>query len=341
MSLFTFSFREPLAVLTAVGVLAFGLVVTTAPAQADAATTVSATGGVSTEVEASASVWSASGAVTASIDVEATATASTPTVAPPEELSPPGANDWTCVPTSAHPDPVILVPGTFESMAKNWSTLSPYLKNQGYCVYALNYGTTNGIDATGPIADSARELSAFVDRVLAASGADQADIVGHSQGGMMPRYYLGFLGGADKVDALVGIAPSNHGTEGLITPTPEQVPISSGDADVVCQACADQEAGSPFLTELNSIGDLVDGPSYTVISTKFDEVVTPYQSQFLAGPAARVTNITIQDLCPADPIEHDQAPNDPVVHQLVGNALEQKTGRPADAAFSPSCVPLG
>ncbi|OEV22738.1 lipase, partial [Streptomyces nanshensis] len=40
----------------------------------------------------------------------------------------------------------------------------------------------------------------------------QVDIVGHSQGGMMPRYYLKFLGGAPKVNALVGIAPSNHGT---------------------------------------------------------------------------------------------------------------------------------
>ncbi len=338
MSLFTFYLREPLAVLTAVGVLAVGLAVTTAPAQADAAYAVSATGDVSTDTTADAGVWSGSGTVTASVDADATVAA--PTVALSEELSPPGANDWTCVPTAAHPDPVILVPGTFESMAKNWSTLSPYLKNQGYCVYALNYGTTNGIDATGPIADSARELSGFVDRVLAASGADKADIVGHSQGGMMPRYYLGFLGGADKVDALVGIAPSNHGTEGLITPTPEQVPLATGDSNVVCQACADQEAGSAFLTELNSIGDLVDGPSYTVISTKFDEVVTPYQSQFLAGPADRVTNITIQDLCPADPIEHDQAPNDPVVHQLVGNALGQDSG-PADAAFRPSCVPVG
>ncbi len=141
-------------------------------------------------------------------------------------LSPPGANDWTCRPTAAHPHPVVLVPGTFESMVKNWSTLSPYLKAQGYCVFALDYGVTNGIPATGPVADSARELAPFVDRVLRATGAKQVDVVGHSQGGMMPRYYLGFLGGARKVDALVGIAPSNHGTQGLITPTPEVLACS-------------------------------------------------------------------------------------------------------------------
>ena len=36
---------------------------------------------------------------------------------------------------------------------------------------------------------------------------------------MMPRYYLKFLGGASKVNTLVGLAPSNHGTtlDGLFT----------------------------------------------------------------------------------------------------------------------------
>ena len=52
-----------------------------------------------------------------------------------------------------------------------------------------------------------------------ATGASQVDIVGHSQGGMMPRYYIKFLGGAAKVHTLVGLAPSNHGTtlDGLFT----------------------------------------------------------------------------------------------------------------------------
>ena len=254
------------------------------------------------------------------------------------DVSPPGANDWTCKPSAAHPYPVVLVPGTFENMAKNWATMSPALKSQGYCVFALNYGATNGVDATGPVADSARQLAPFVDKVLASTGARKVDLVGHSQGGMMPRYYLGFLGGADKVNHLVGIAPSNHGTRGLITPTPDAVPPATSVGGSNCQACADQQAGSPFLTELNSIGDTVPGPAYTVISTTHDEVVTPYPSQFLAGPAQQVTNITIQDKCPADVIDHDQAPNDPVTQRLVSDALGQPAGRPGNPAYQPSCV---
>ena len=254
------------------------------------------------------------------------------------DVSPPGANDWSCRPSAAHPYPVLLVPGTFENMAKNWTTMSPALKSQGYCVFALNYGATNGVDATGPVADSARQLAPFVEKVLASTGARKVDLVGHSQGGMMPRYYLGFLGGADKVNHLVGIAPSNHGTRGLITPTPDAVPPATSVGGSNCQACADQQAGSPFLTELNSIGDTVPGPAYTVISTTHDEVVTPYPSQFLAGPAQQVTNITIQDKCPADVIDHDQAPNDPVTQRLVSDALGQPAGRPGNPAYQPSCV---
>src|SRR6201996_7098978 len=111
--------------------------------------------------------------------------------------SPPGANNWSCKPSAAHPRPVILVHGTFADMSDSWQALSPLLYDNGYCVFALNYGSYNGsgslgIYATGEIAASAAQLGSFVDKVLAATGSSQVDIVGHSQGGMMPRYYMRF-----------------------------------------------------------------------------------------------------------------------------------------------------
>ena len=62
------------------------------------------------------------------------------------------------------------------------------------------------------LAAAAAAHPAPVDRVLAATHARQVDVVGHSQGGMMPRYYIEFLGGAAKVHVLVGLAASNQGT---------------------------------------------------------------------------------------------------------------------------------
>src|SRR5437588_5144081 len=50
-------------------------------------------------------------------------------------IDPPGANNWSCVPTAAHPNPVVLVHGTFENKYDNWSYISPALASAGYCVF--------------------------------------------------------------------------------------------------------------------------------------------------------------------------------------------------------------
>ncbi|MEU7552689.1 alpha/beta fold hydrolase [Streptomyces sp. NPDC044571] len=218
-----------------------------------------------------------------------------------------GWNNWSCKPSTAHPRPVVLVHGTFGNSVDNWLGLAPYLVHRGYCVYSLDYGQLPGVpffNGLGPIDKSAGQLSVFVDKVLASTGAPKTDIVGHSQGGMMPNYYLKFLGGAPKVNALIGLAPDNHGTtlDGLT----QLLPYFPGAEDLISSATpglADQIAGSAFVTKLNAGGDTVPGVQYTVIATKYDEVVTPYRSAFLQG-GSNVRNVVLQDLCPLDLSEH-------------------------------------
>jgi triacylglycerol esterase/lipase EstA (alpha/beta hydrolase family) len=240
------------------------------------------------------------------------------------DTPPPGANNFSCSPTATHPYPVILVNGTFANQDENWQAASPLLANHGYCVFTFNYGGTGDFEQTGDIAASAGQLAAFVTQVLTATGAAKVDLVGHSQGGMMPRYYLKFLGGAQFVNMLVALAPSNNGTtlDGINTLIAAMgaAGLPVGDLTPLCTACTEQEAGSPFLTNLNAGGDTVPGVSYTVIETKDDEVVTPYTSAFLTGPD--VTNITVQDQCPLDQADHLELSNDPVALADVLNALD-------------------
>jgi triacylglycerol esterase/lipase EstA (alpha/beta hydrolase family) len=237
-------------------------------------------------------------------------------------VSPVGSNDWSCKPTAAHPEPVVLVHGTFADMTVSWNLFSPALHNDGYCVFALDYGNR----ATNDIAQSANELSAFVDRVLSATGASKVDIVGHSQGGMMPRYYIKNLGGDAKVDDLVGLAPSNHGT------TNRAAFYANSQT---CQACVQQQAGSPFLASLNAGDESPGAVSYTQVETVYDEVVTPYTSAFLA-PDTDVTNVTLQDKCPNDVSEHLGISHDPIALQWAENALGRAGS--ADPAFAPNCA---
>jgi triacylglycerol lipase len=216
----------------------------------------------------------------------------------------------------------VLVHGTFESATDNWLTVSPQIKAAGYCVFALDYGNRG----TGDIPTSAGELQRFVDAVLGATGARKVSLVGHSQGGMMPRWYLKFLVGAAKVDDLVGLAPSNHGTTN---------PGALVAGATFCPACDQQRAGSSFLQTLNAGDETPGAVSYTSIETRYDEVVTPFTSAFLA-PGPNTANILLQDACPADVVDHQFIPDDRIALRWTLQAL----GRPgpADPARPPSCA---
>jgi triacylglycerol esterase/lipase EstA (alpha/beta hydrolase family) len=236
-----------------------------------------------------------------------------------------GWNNYSCKPSAAHPRPVVLVHGTFGNSVDNWLALAPYLVDRGYCVYSLDYGQLPGVplfNGLGPIDKSAEQLQVFVDKVLASTGAAKADLVGHSQGGMMPRYYLKFLGGAAKVNALVGLAPDNHGT--TLSGLANLLPYFPGAEDLLSAATpglADQVAGSAFLAKLNAGGDTVAGVHYTVIATKYDEVATPYSSQFLTG--SDVHNVLLQNLCSVDLSEHVAIGIlDRIAYHEVANALD-------------------
>jgi pimeloyl-ACP methyl ester carboxylesterase len=252
---------------------------------------------------------------------------------------PPGANDFACKPSAAHPNPVVLVHGLGATMGENWATYAPLLANNGYCVYALTYGLHPGEDFVGglePMEQSSAELATFVNRVLAATGANKVDLVGHSEGSVMPQYYLKFRGGAAKVDKYVAITPIYHGTTllgiGALVGALEAAypqfagPISRQFAQG-CGSCLEFLRGSAFLRHLYADGHYaVPGVTYTTIMTRYDELVTPYTSGRLFEPNA--TNIVVQNQCAVDFAEHVAVAFDPTVGQDVLNALDPAHKKP-------------
>ncbi|GLY74030.1 esterase/lipase family protein [Actinoallomurus iriomotensis] len=255
-----------------------------------------------------------------------------------------GANDWSCRPSRAHPYPVVLVHGTTSNLGSAWVALAPTLADAGFCVYAFNYGETYSslfghLYGLGEISRSAATMSAFVDRVLAATGAARVDVVGHSQGGMMPNYYIKRLGGAAKVHTMIGLAPTNHGTTlgGLVDlgRTFHVLGLVNGAYTLIgAPAESEQEEGSPFQTALFADGDTVPGPRYVVIASSRDGTVTPYTNSFLKG--ADVTDILLQDQCPGDAVGHVGLSLDGPAIQNVLNALG-----PATPHFQADCTGYG
>jgi pimeloyl-ACP methyl ester carboxylesterase len=249
----------------------------------------------------------------------------------------PGANNWSCRPSKQHPEPVVLVHGLFATPDVNWPYVAKELHAAGFCVFALTWGTEGGrypLPGMARIEDSAKDLKRYVDRVLVATGARKADLLGHSAGGLMPRQYLRFEDGAARVDDFVALGPPNHGTafHSAFQDLAEWVSVA------ICPSCLQFDTGSQVITRLNTDADgdeVVKGVNYTTISTKFDEYILPYTTAQLQGASSQVSNITVQDKCPDNTINHLELAFTAVPLQWAVNALERPG--PADPGLQPTC----
>jgi pimeloyl-ACP methyl ester carboxylesterase len=254
------------------------------------------------------------------------------------EPPPAGANDFSCQPSAEHPRPVVLVHGLSANMSSNWGYHSPRLDKAGYCVFALTYG----VDPRAPhvqrpmggvvrMEHSSRELEWFVRRVLAATGARKVDLVGHSEGTVMPRYYLERRDGAKNVRNFVALTPLWRGTEfggeAMLRDAAGPELSGPGQAFVAgfCGSCPQFARGSDYLNDLNADGEAIPGIAHTNIITRYDVLVVPYSSGIMRDGGA---NIVLQRICPGNLSDHVAVAFDPVVTRLILNALDRKHARP-------------
>ena len=153
-------------------------------------------------------------------------------------------------------DPVVFVHGYSGSTIVNFSQMISWFKADGYPSSYLNYYTYNTLPG---VVASAKILQTKVNEALARTGKTKVDLVCHSMGGLVARYYMKYLGGASKVNQVVYVATPHRGTTWAYV-------------DFITQAAKDMRPGSSLL---NSINGYCPGLS---LWSSCDEIVLPNSS---------------------------------------------------------------
>lgn len=232
---------------------------------------------------------------------------------------------WHARPTTEKPYPVVLLHGTISS--KNaWQNLVLTLRDQGYAVFAPDYG----LHGTQDVLASAKDIAAYIDQVQDVTGAEKLDIVGHSQGGLIARYWINEMDAADWVHHLVTLSSPHHGTtvRGLLASVLTANEATARVAEAVVTkfmgpAGMQQVVGSPLIETMTTGPETRPGIRYSCLATRNDTTVVPFETAFLEGDdTTHVWNAFVQDHG-VGRARHDELPAHPQVQELVARVLEE------------------
>ncbi|MFD6874779.1 MULTISPECIES: esterase/lipase family protein [unclassified Streptomyces] len=173
-------------------------------------------------------------------------------------------------PPAAVRNPVVLVHG-YNADPGVWGSLREDLKADGYAdseLFSWGYDTHQSVNEV-----LSGRLAAYVDQVRRQTGAARVDIVGHSFGSLVSRWYVKYGGGGATVGRWVSLAGPNHGTS------------TAWACALWDQACRDMTPGSYVVKNL-AAGDETPGDvRYATFWSECDEIVNPDSSVPLTGAA--------------------------------------------------------
>lgn len=215
--------------------------------------------------------------------------------------------------------PVLLVHGTGSSPEESFSF------GYAHALAALGFPVCTVRLPDNGLVDLQRSIQYVVHAIREAARISErkVSLIGHSQGALLATYAPYFWPDLPaKVEDVIGLAGPYRGTTG---------------ADAACAGGACPVIGWQFRTGSKLSAAFRDkpppaGPTFTAIATAFDELVLP------APQAARLngaSNVVIQDLCPARPVEHFVLVADAVAYAVALDALTHRG--PADPSrFRPA-----
>ncbi|MCF0096735.1 triacylglycerol lipase [Micromonospora sp. MH99] len=239
-----------------------------------------------------------------------TATAATPTT--PAATAPAATAAFAA---AAAANPVIVV-GGLSGVAVAYEPIAARLRADGYRTFIYQLPGLG----LGDIPTSARAFAGFVEQVRASTGAATADLVAHSEGGLVSRYYLKRLGGTASIGRYVSLGTPQYGT--YVANIVAFLGLGSCAGVVACQQMT---IGSAFLADLNAGDDTPGSVRYTTVRTLQDELVRPTGNAAVNDGA---TNVLIQAYCPLRVVGHLGLVLDGTAYTIVRGALTDGPVRP-------------
>ena len=222
---------------------------------------------------------------------------------------------------SGRKHPVLLVHGTGTTRRQNWEwNYWQTLPSMGWevCWVALPNSSLRDIQVSS-------EYVARAVTVMHRATKEPVDILGHSQGGLQPRWAIKWFKSARFVADYIALASPNHGT---------RVANDVSQNEGCIPSCWQMRRGSKFITALNRDGETPGSIYYSSIYTAADELVQPTGTQDLRG----ASNILLQDLCPGRPVDHVGIAADYVTWLLVRDALLHRGPADPDVVETEDCL---
>ncbi|MFG3100357.1 esterase/lipase family protein [Streptomyces sp. NPDC048182] len=216
---------------------------------------------------------------------------------------PPGGA--TPLPRGAEP-PVVLLHGFIDNRSVFLLLRRNLAQHGRHQVESLNYSPL-----TCDIRTAAELLGRHIEQICERTGSDRVDIVGHSLGGLIARYYVQRLGGDLRVRTLVTLGTPHAGTR--VVPLADAHPI-----------VRQMRPGSAVLAELAR-----PAPGCRTRFVSFwsdqDRVMDPLENACIDHPDLTAQNVRVTG------IGHLALPVHPAVAQGIRQALDAAEAKPEPA----------
>lgn len=202
--------------------------------------------------------------------------------------------------------PVLLVHGTGVTREQNWEwNYWKALPAAGFETCWVQLPKAALVDIQVSAEYVARAIS-----VMHRKTHEKIDILGHSQGGLVPRWAIKWFSAGRRVGDYIGLASPNHGTtvaDGFTMQGSQAPP-----------AVWQMRRKAKLIAAVNKGGETPRLVHYTNIYTSSDELVQPVGTQALKGGM----NILLQDICPERNVDHLGIVGDGLTYNLVIDALK-------------------